>query len=53
MDDLTATGGHVRPCAPDLSIGREDTGTRYQAIKRLADILFAGIALALSLPFWV
>jgi lipopolysaccharide/colanic/teichoic acid biosynthesis glycosyltransferase len=53
VDDLTATGGDVRASAPDLSIGREDPGTAYEAIKRLADLLFAGIALTLSLPFWI
>ena len=25
----------------------------YDALKRVADVLFAGIALALSLPFWI
>lgn len=48
-------GNSVTPNGSVSDIPTQHPGgmTAYDSIKRIADILFAGIALTLSLPFWI
>jgi len=43
----------AKTCGPELAGPAVRRSAAYDAIKRLADIVFASIALALSLPFWI
>jgi lipopolysaccharide/colanic/teichoic acid biosynthesis glycosyltransferase len=52
VQDNKGKSEHAKARGPDPTGPAVRRNSAYDAIKRLADILFAGIALTLSLPFW-
>jgi len=53
MQDNRGRSERAKTCGPELAGVAVRRSAAYDASKRLADIVLGGVALALSLPFWI
>jgi len=53
VGDNRARSERAEACGPELTGAAVRRSAAYDASKRVADIVLAGIALTLSLPFWI
>jgi len=53
VGDNRGKSERAEACGPELTGAAVRRSAAYDASKRLADIVLAGIALTLSLPFWI